>query len=80
MQTKTVVGKLGRVVKTSRQTKGYTVSRLSSLRKCGASERTIRRLENAAQTGYNPKLDTLVKVANGLGISLDQLVHQIYQG
>lgn len=77
MQTKTVVGKLGKIVKAARKTKGYTVTKFSSLRKCGISERTIRRLENSAKTGYNPKLDTLVHVANGLGVSLDTLVNQI---
>lgn len=80
MQTKTVVTKLGKFVKTKRQIKGYTVTKFSSLRKCGVSARTIRRLENSGQTGYNPKLDTLVSIANGLGMSLDTLVHTIRQG
>lgn len=79
MQTKTVVGKLGKIVKAGRQAKGYTVTKFSALRKCGVSERTIRRLENSSQTGYNPKLDTLVHLANGLGLSLDELVQEIRQ-
>lgn len=77
MQTSTVLGKLAKVVKAGRQVQGYTIAKFSALRKCGASERTIRRLENARKTGYNPKLDTLVKVANGLGMSIDELVSQI---
>lgn len=77
MQTSTVVGKLGKVVKGGRTALGYTVTELSSLRRCGASERTIRRLENAYNTGYNPKLSTLVKIANGLNISIDELIKEI---
>lgn len=77
MQTKTVLTKVARTVKNRRQEKHHSIAKLASLRSCGVSETTIRRIEKAGQTMYNPKLDTLVKLANGLNISVNDLVGQL---
>lgn len=77
MQTKTVLKRVARAVRTNRQTKGQSVTKLASLRSCGISETTIRRIEKAGQIKYNPSLDTLVKLANGLNISVDVLIGQL---
>lgn len=77
MQTSTVVGKLGKVVKGGRTALGYTVTELASLSRCGVSERTIRRLESSVKTGYNPKLGTLIMIANGLNIPVEDLIREI---
>lgn len=39
------------------------------------SESTIRRIQRGK--GYDPKLSTLIRLSNGLGIGLDQLVKDI---
>ncbi len=77
MQTKTVLNTVAKVVKTKRKTKGYSIAKMAAMRGFnGLSERTIRRIESG-QSNYNPTLDTLVKLANGLNISVDALVSQL---
>jgi transcriptional regulator with XRE-family HTH domain len=77
LQTKTVLKKVAKAVRNQRLTKGQSVTKLASLRKCGVSERTIRRIENSNGVQYNPTLDTLVKLANGLNVSVDNLIGQL---
>ena len=78
MQTKTVLNGVAKVVKTKRQAKGQSIAKLASLKRCSVSETTIRRIE-AGRNNYTHKLDTLVKLANGLNISVNTLI-KAYQG
>jgi len=43
----------------------------------GVSESTVRRVQKASVTGYDPKLSTLVKLSNTLGVDLGELVTNI---
>jgi transcriptional regulator with XRE-family HTH domain len=76
MQVNTALSTLAKTLKTVRTTRELSVSTLAN-KNGNVSESTIRRIEKAARTGYNPKLSTLVKLANGLKVPLAQLVVQL---
>jgi transcriptional regulator with XRE-family HTH domain len=73
MQVNTALNTLAKTVKSVRINREISVASLAK-KNGNVSESTIRRIERASKTGYNPKLSTLVKLANGLKIPLAQLV------
>lgn len=77
MQVNTVLQNLSKITNAIRADRGYSIIDLAGLKKCGVSESTLRRLEKAGKTGYNPKLGTLVKLANGLSVPVGVLVANI---
>lgn len=77
MQVNTVLKNLSKITTAIRADRGYSIPGLAGLTSCGVSESTLRRLEKAGATGYNPKLGTLVKLANGLKVPVGTLVANI---
>lgn len=77
MHINTALSSLSRTTSNHRQLKGLTIEELAAQRNCGVSESTIRRIEKASQTGYNPTLNTLVNLANVLRVPLTTLVGTI---
>ena len=69
MRVKKAVNKLTQSVRSIRTDKGISVSSLAANINCGVSESTIRRIEKASKTGYNPSFKTLVRLANGLKVN-----------
>ncbi len=65
---------LARRVKALRRAKN--MSRSSLALASGLSYDTIRRVETANETGYNPKLDTLGYIAFGLNTPLTEVIAQ----
>lgn len=63
---------LSRRVRALRRTKNMTRSNLALA--SGLSTATIRRVEEAGVTGYNPKLDTLGYIAFGLRTPLVDVI------
>lgn len=61
------LNKLGKRLKQLRAEKGLTQSQ------CGVDDRTIRRIENEGEI-FNPSYLILVEIANGIGVSLKELV------
>ncbi|MCO6499321.1 MAG: helix-turn-helix transcriptional regulator [Vicingus serpentipes] len=61
------LNKLGRRLKQLRTEKGLTQSQ------CGVDDRTIRRIENDGEI-FNPSYLILVEIAEGIGVSLKELV------
>lgn len=60
---------IGNKIKQFRQELGWSQERLA--KQCGINQSTIHRIEAGAE---NPKLESVEKIASGLGISLDELV------
>jgi transcriptional regulator with XRE-family HTH domain len=79
MQVNTVLQNLSKITTAIRADRGYSIVELATFKKCGVSESTLRRLEKAGKTGYNPKIGTLVKLANGLNVPVGTLVANIQQ-
>lgn len=63
------LNKLGKRLKQLRKEKGLTQS------DCGVDDRTIRRIESPTEV-FNPSYLTLIEIANGMGISLNDLITQ----
>ncbi len=72
METVPELRTLARRVKSLRIAKN--MSRSSLALASGLSYDTIRRVELASQTGYNPKLDTLGYIAYGLKTPLTEVI------
>jgi len=72
METLPEMRTLARRVKALRKAKN--MSRASLATASGLSIDTIRRVETANKTGYNPKLDTLGYIAFGLQAPLSEVV------
>ncbi|GMA41551.1 helix-turn-helix domain-containing protein [Mobilicoccus caccae] len=66
-----VVGRLGSRIRAERQGQGLTVAELSNL--SGVGRATVSELEQAART---PTLDTLAKIATGLGVPMPTLLEE----
>jgi transcriptional regulator with XRE-family HTH domain len=77
MQVNTALQNLSKIATAIRADRGYSIPALANLKTCAVSESTIRRLEKAGRTGYNPKLSTIVKLANGLKVPVGTLVASI---
>lgn len=65
---------LGRRTRKLRQDQNLTIKQLSN--KTGLSSSTLRRLETADTTGYNPHLDTLAYLAYGLDVKVAELTNR----
>ncbi len=71
----THLGRIRRRVKSLRRQFGWSAKTLAVM--SGVSEKTVKRIEKDRSgwyDWYNPSLDTLDAIANGLGIRLSQLV------
>jgi transcriptional regulator with XRE-family HTH domain len=62
--------KIGRNIKKYRQAKGISQDRLSKL--ADLSLNTVVNVESGANP--NPTIDTLIKIANALGVGVDDLI------
>ena len=62
---------IGENIKRFRKRKGLTQKKLGEL--CGIAEITIRKIEIEKEK-CNPKIETLEKIANALGVSVNQLM------
>lgn len=67
---------VGENIKRIRKERGLTQKMLSEL--CGVNEVQIRRYE-LGQKNANPKIETIKKIADGLGVSLSELISEDYQ-
>lgn len=79
MHVNTALSNLARSVTFARESKGYSIAALAQSKNQVPSESTIRRIEKACTTGYNPTLATLVKLANGLNVPVGTLVGMLGQ-
>ncbi len=70
MEPHEVLENLGRTIRRSRESLGLT--RPSYATRCGLSVATIKKVE----LGHVLRLDTLVRLANGLGLSLVELIDE----
>ncbi len=64
---------LSRRVKALRTQRGLTKVALAS--RTGVSASTIRKIEKSGETLYNPHLDTLHYLAEGLGVKVGELTN-----
>lgn len=69
MRVRNAVSRLTRQAREIRADQKITVSDLVKNVNGSLSSSTIRRIENASKTGYNPSFKTLVKLANGLKVA-----------
>ncbi|MCX4239410.1 helix-turn-helix domain-containing protein [Paraliomyxa miuraensis] len=70
MEPHEVLENLGRTIRRSRESLGLT--RPSYATRCGLSVATIKKVE----LGHDLRLDTLVRLARGLGLSLVELIDE----
>lgn len=77
MQPNTALKNLAAKTTALRTSRGHTIGKLAGFNSCGVSESTLRRIEKAYATGYNPSLSTLVKVASTFEVPVSQLIGQI---
>lgn len=70
MEPHEVLENLGRTIRRSRESLGLT--RSSYATRCGLSIATIKKVE----LGHDLRLDTLVRLATGLGLSLVELIDE----
>lgn len=66
---------IAKVVRVARQETNLSISEFAQKTRT-VSESTIRRLEKAGKSNYNPSMTTLIKMANNLRIPLSILVDQ----
>lgn len=64
---------LSRRVRTLRVEKGLTKAALA--RRSGIATSTVRNIESAGETLYNPHLSTLHNIAEGLGVKVGELTN-----
>lgn len=69
MNIKDYISKLGRRIKKLRTDRGLTYTEVSV--RCGIDEGNIRRLERG---DTNPTITTLLKIADGIGVKLSELI------
>ncbi|MEM9462069.1 MAG: helix-turn-helix domain-containing protein [Myxococcota bacterium] len=73
LDSEQVLARLAHELKLARESSGLSRKRLAE--RCGLSPETIKKLE--ASYGFQPRLDTMMRLASGLGISLVDLVGSI---
>jgi len=80
MQIQTAQLRLARKIRNFRYERNLTQTGMANNSNIGVSRRTISRIEAKASDPtftYDPKLSTLVKLSNGLGMNLGQLIGQL---
>jgi DNA-binding phage protein len=79
MQTNTALARLSGNTKVALQAQKKTISQVAKQDNCHVSESTLYRVKNASKTGYNPKVKTVVRVANALGTPVEGLFKSLGQ-
>ncbi|MEM9461130.1 MAG: helix-turn-helix domain-containing protein [Myxococcota bacterium] len=70
MDPEDVLAHFGRELRIAREARGLTREGLA--KRCGLSKATIKKLESG--NAFQPRLETLVRLADGLGLTLLELV------
>ncbi len=73
MDPEQVLAQFGHELRHAREARGLSRERLAQ--RCGLSAATIKKLESGS--GFHPRLETMVRLADGLGVSLLDLVRCI---
>jgi transcriptional regulator with XRE-family HTH domain len=73
MQINTVLAQLSHNTSRVATSRGVSLKKLAKMDSCYVSESTLYRVKNASRTGHNPKLKTIVRVANALEIPVTEL-------